>query len=122
MDLLDSENELNLDDTSWKIYTEDTGMTPAYIAESAKIDRAYINQGSAIGGEVKNSVIFSGVKIGPGAKVTDSVLMPGAVVLEGATVTRCLVADHVRIGRNVTVGSKKSEEILLVAKNVKGEN
>ncbi|MCR5342047.1 MAG: glucose-1-phosphate adenylyltransferase [Butyrivibrio sp.] len=121
MDLLDSENELNLADTSWKIYTEDTGMTPAYIAESAKIDRAYINQGSAIGGEVKNSVIFSGVKIGPGAKVTDSVLMPGAVVLEGATVTRCLVADHVRIGRNVTVGSKKSEEILLVAKNIKGE-
>ncbi|WP_026492467.1 MULTISPECIES: glucose-1-phosphate adenylyltransferase [unclassified Butyrivibrio] len=122
MDLLDSENELNLADTSWKIYTEDTGMTPAYIAESAKIDRAYINQGSAIGGEVKNSVIFSGVKIGPGAKVTDSVLMPGAVVLEGATVTRCLVADHVRIGRNVTVGNKKSEEILLVAKSIKGED
>ena len=122
MDLLDSENELNLDDTSWKIYSEDVGMTPAYIAETAKIDRAYINQGSAIGGEVKNSVIFAGAKIGPGAKVIDSVLMPGASVLEGATVTRALVAENVRIGKNAVVGNKKSEEILLVAKNVKGDD
>jgi glucose-1-phosphate adenylyltransferase len=122
MDLLDSENELNLDDTSWKIYSEDTGITPAYIAETAKVDRAYINQGAAIGGEVKNSVIFSNVKIAPGAKVVDSVLMPGVTVLEGATVTRALVADNVKIGKDARVGSSKSEEILLVAKNVKGED
>ncbi len=122
MDLLDSENELNLNDTSWKIYTEDVGMTPAYIADCAKIDRAYINQGSAIGGEVKNSVIFAGAKVGPGAKVVDSVLMPGVAVLEGAKVTRALVAEGVRIGKNAVVGSQDSEEILLVAKNVKGDD
>jgi glucose-1-phosphate adenylyltransferase len=122
MDLLDSENELNLDDTSWKIYSEDTGITPAYIADTAKVDRAYINQGAAIGGEVKNSVIFSNVKIAPGAKVVDSVLMPGVTVLEGATVTRALVADNVKIGKDAKVGNSKSEEILLVAKNVKGED
>jgi glucose-1-phosphate adenylyltransferase len=122
MDLLDSNNALNLNDTSWKIYTEDIGITPAYIAESAKIDRAYINQGAAIGGEVKNSVIFPNVKIAPGAKVIDSVLMPGVTVLEGATVNRALVAENVKIGKNAVVGNKKSEEILLVAKNVKGED
>ncbi|WP_408071578.1 glucose-1-phosphate adenylyltransferase [Butyrivibrio sp. JL13D10] len=121
MDLLDSENELNLDDTSWKIYTEDTGTTPAYIAATAKVDRCYINQGAAIGGEVKNSVIFPNVKIEPGAKVTDSVLMPGVTVLEGATVNRALVAENIKIGKNAVVGNKKSDEILLVAKNVKGE-
>ena len=122
MDLLDSDNELNLDDTSWKIYTEDTGIIPQYIAQSAKIDEAYINQGAHVGGTVSRSVIFSNVKIAPGAKVIDSVLMPGAIVEEGATVTRALVAENVRIGKNATVGNKKSEEILLVAKNVKGED
>ena len=121
MVLLDSENELDLDDTSWKIYTEDTGITPQYIATTAKIDRAYINQGAAVGGEVSSSVIFSNVKIAPKAKIIDSVLMPGVIVEEGATVSRSIVADGVRIGKNATVGSKKSEEILLVAKNVKGE-
>ena len=48
--------------------------------------------------------------------------MPGAIVEEGAVVTRALVAENVRIGKNAKVGEKKSEEILLVAKNVKGED
>ena len=122
MDLLDSDNELDLDDTSWKIYTEDSGITPQYIASSAKIDGAYINQGAAVGGTVQRSVIFTNCKIAPGAKVIDSVLMPGAIVEEGAVVTRALVAENVRIGKNAKVGEKKSEEILLVAKNVKGED
>ena len=122
MDLLDSNNALNLDDTTWKIYTEDTGVIPQYIAESAKIDCAYINQGAHIGGEVSRSVIFTNVKIAPGAKVIDSVLMPGVIVEEGATVTRALVAGNTRIGKNAVVGNKKSEDILLVAKNVKGED
>jgi len=122
MDLLDSNNALNLDDTSWKIYTEDTGIIPQYIADTAKIDCAYINQGAHIGGNVSRSVIFTNVKIAPGAEVVDSVLMPGVVVEEGAKITRALVAENVRIGKNATVGDKKSEDILLVAKNVKGED
>ena len=122
MDLLDSNNALNLDDTSWKIYTEDTGIIPQYIADTAKIDCAYINQGAHIGGNVSRSVIFTNVKIAPGAAVVDSVLMPGVVVEEGAKITRALVAENVRIGKNATVGDKKSEDILLVAKNVKGED
>ncbi|MBE5916992.1 MAG: glucose-1-phosphate adenylyltransferase [Pseudobutyrivibrio ruminis] len=122
MDLLDSNNALNLDDTSWKIYTEDTGIIPQYIADTAKIDCAYINQGAHVGGNVSRSVIFTNVKIAPGAEVVDSVLMPGVVVEEGAKITRALVAENVRIGKNATVGDKKSEDILLVAKNVKGED
>lgn len=122
MDLLDSNNALSLDDTSWKIYTEDTGIIPQYIADTAKIDCAYINQGAHVGGNVSRSVIFTNVKIAPGAEVVDSVLMPGVVVEEGAKITRALVAENVRIGKNATVGDKKSEDILLVAKNVKGED
>ena len=34
-------------------------------------------------GEVKHSVLFTGVKVGVGAKVIDSVLMPGAIVEDG---------------------------------------
>ena len=45
---------------------------------------------------------------------------PGVVVEEGATVTRALVAENVHIGKKVKVGSKNSEEIKLVAEDVKG--
>ncbi len=121
MDLLDDKNELNLSDHSWKIYTEDSSSIPQYIGADAKIHRAYITQGAVVKGEVHNSVLFTNSTVEAGAKVIDTVLMPGAVVEEGAVVTRALVADGVRIGRNAVVGSADSENILLVAKRVKGE-
>ncbi len=120
MDLLDNKESLNLDDNSWKIYTEDATELPQHIGPDADIDVAYITQGCHINGQVKHSVIFTGVEIKTGAKVVDSVLMPGAVIEEGAEVTRALVANNVHIGKGAAVGSADSEEILLVAKNVKG--
>ena len=120
MDLLDRKNGLDLDDRTWKIYTEDIPTFPQYISEDADVKNAYITQGCVVEGEVKNSVLFTGAKVGAGAKVYDSVLMPGAVVEEGAVVNRALVADNVKIGSQASVGDADSEHIELVAKNVKG--
>ena len=120
MDLLDKKNGLDLDDRTWTIYTEDVPTLPQYISSEASVKRAFITQGCIVEGEVKKSVLFTGAKVGPGAKVIDSVLMPGAVVEEGAVVTRALVADQVKIGSQAVVGNADSEHIELVAKNVKG--
>ena len=120
MDLLDSRNELNLNDASWRIYTEDTPTLPQYIGPNAKIDKAFITQGCVVEGEVKHSVLFTGCKVGEGAKIIDSVLMPGVEVAAGAVVQRALVADNVKIGKDAVVGSADSENIELVSKRVKG--
>lgn len=120
MDLLETKNELNLNDSSWLIYTEDVSTLPQYIGKNAKIKKAYITQGVRVEGSVTNSVLFTGAVVANGARVVDSVLMPGVVVEEGATVTRALVAENVHIGRKAKVGSKSSEEITLVANDVKG--
>ena len=120
MDLLDSDNDLDLSDPTWKIYTEDTTTLPQYLGPNADIRRAYITQGCVVDGEVKNSVLFTGAKVGKGAKVIDSVLMPGVEVEEGAVVKRALVANDVKIGKGAKVGSANSEHIELVAKRVKG--
>ena len=121
MDLLSKNNALDLNDSSWKIYTEDVTALPQFVGADADIDRAFITQGCVINGTVKNSILFTGVKVATGAKVIDSVLMPGVEVAEGAVVTRALVADKVKIGKNAVVGSADSENIELVAKRVKGE-
>ena len=120
MDLLSPDNELDLSDPTWKIYTEDVSALPQYIGAEADIKNAYITQGCVIQGEVKNSVLFTGAKVRPGAKIIDSVLMPGVVVEEGAVVNRALVANDIHIGKNAVVGSADSEHIELVAKRVKG--
>ena len=120
MDLLSPDNELDLSDLTWKIYTEDVTALPQYIGTEARIQNAYITQGCVLEGEVTNSVIFTGAKVRPGAKVIDSVLMPGAIVEDGAVVIRALVANGVNIGKGALVGSADSEHIELIAKRVKG--
>ena len=120
MDLIDSRNELNLNDPTWKIYTEDTPALPQYIGPNAKINKAFITQGCVVEGEVSHSVLFTGCTVGERAKVIDSVLMPGVEVAAGAVVQRALVADNVKIGQGAVVGSADSENIELVSKRVKG--
>ena len=120
MDLIDSRNELNLNDPAWKIYTEDTSALPQYIGPNAKVNKAFITQGCVVEGEVNHSVLFTGCKVGEGAKIIDSVLMPGVEVAAGAVVRRALVADNVKIGQDAVVGSADSENIELVSKRVKG--
>ena len=120
MDLLDKNNELDLSDPSWKIYTEDVTSTPHYIGENGVVNRAFITQGCVIDGEVKNSVLFTHAKVGKGAKVIDSVLMPDAEVGDGAVLHRVIVADGVKIGKGAVVGSADSEHIELISKRVKG--
>ena len=120
MDLLDSNNDLDLSDPTWKIYTEDSTTLPQYLGPNADIRRAFITQGCVVDGEVKNSVLFTGAKVGKGAKIIDSVLMPGVEVEEGAVITRALVANDVKICKGAKVGNANSEHIELVAKRVKG--
>ncbi len=120
MDLLDKNNELDLNDHTWKIYTEDVSIPPQYIGETADIKRAFITQGCIIDGTVHNSVLFTGARVSETAKVIDSVLMPGVKIAEGATVTRALVAANTKIGKGAVVGSADSEHIELVSKDIKG--
>ncbi|MDD3360793.1 MAG: glucose-1-phosphate adenylyltransferase [Hespellia sp.] len=122
MDLLDPNNALDLHDNHWKIYTEDVTTLPQYLGPNADIKQAFLTQGCTVDGEVKNSVLFTGVKIGTNTKIIDSVLMPGVIVEDGATVTRSLVANGVKIGKNAVVGSADSSAIELIAKRVKGDD
>ncbi|MBQ8559429.1 MAG: glucose-1-phosphate adenylyltransferase [Tyzzerella sp.] len=120
MDLLDENCELDLSDPSWKIYTEDVTTLPHYVSADAVVKNAFVTQGCTIKGEVTGSVLFTGAKVGKGAKVIDSVLMPGVVVEDGAVVNRVLVADGVVIGKGAVVGAADSDHIELIAKDVEG--
>ena len=119
MDLLNKNNELNLDDPNWKIYTEDIPSLPHYVGPKGSITHCYVNQGAVVNGSAKDSVLFNGVTIEQGAVVEQSVLMPGAHVGKNAKVYRALVAEDVKIDDGAKVGSPKSKEIALIAKRVK---
>jgi len=118
MDLIYRSSELDLSDTSWKIYTEDITLPSQYIGRNATVKNAYINQGCIVDGHVENSVLFTSCVVEEGAKVIDSVLMPGAIVRKGAVVQRVIVADDVEIKENAKVGKPGDGEIELIHRNV----
>ncbi len=118
MDLIYRGSELDLSDTSWKIYTEDITLPSQYIGRNATVKNAYINQGCIVDGHVENSVLFTSCVVEEGAKVIDSVLMPGAIVRKGAVVRRVIVADDVEIKENAKVGKPGDGEIELIHRNV----
>ena len=85
-----------------------------------KSDHAFVNQGCVIEGEITNSVLFTGAKVGKGAKIIDSVLMPGVEVDENAVVTRALVADNVKIGAGAVVGERRERTYRAHVQTCKG--
>ena len=119
MDLLSDNNELDLNDKNWKIYTEDVATIPHFVGPNGKINNAYINQGCLIDGTVNNSVLFTNVKIEKGAEVNGAVLLPNVEVGEGAVINRAIIAEGVKIAAGAVVGDANSEDIALISKNVK---
>lgn len=104
MELIDIIPEFNLYEEFWKIYTNSDIIPPQYISEQSVIDRCIIGDGADIFGEVRNSVISSGVTIGEGAIVRDSIIMKDVVIGAGCVIDKSIIAEGAKIGERCTLG------------------
>ena len=91
----------------WKICSCNPSMPPHYVGPNAKVKNSMISEGSMVLGEVENSVIFPGVRIGKGAKVTNSVIMPSTVIRDNAVVDYAIVAQNCEIAESAKVAGEK---------------
>ena len=106
LDLLDPKVDLDLTDSSWKIYSRNPSSPPHYISTDATVQNSLIGGGCEIEGNVDFSVLFSNVTVEKGATVRDSIIMPGTVVREGAVVQYAIVAENAVIERGAVVGER----------------
>lgn len=93
MDLLQDTPPFSLTG-EWRIRSVNEAQPPQYIGPEAQVKNSIINEGATVLGEVENSIIFSGVHIAKGAKVTNSVVMPHTTIRENAVVDYSIVAQH----------------------------
>ena len=112
MDLLKDKEPFEMNG-KWKIYSVDLAMPPHYVGPKAKVKNCLVNEGSMICGEVKNSVIFSGVRIEKGAKVINSVVMPFAKVEAGAVVEKAIIAQNSKIEAGAHVSSEDGSIVVI---------
>lgn len=104
LDIINPNVDLDLSDTSWKIYSRAPEAPPHYIGENAKVENSSVSKGCEIDGNVDYSVIFSNVTIEEDADVRYSVIMPGATVKKGAKVYYSIVAENAVIEENAKIG------------------
>lgn len=101
MRLLKEEN-INALFSGNQIYTKIRDDNPTRYINGAKAKNVMVADGCVIEGEVENSVLFRGVKIGKGAKVKNCVLMQDTVIEDNASV------EYVITDKNVTISEDKS--------------
>ena len=110
MEVLDPEHSgINLFDTDWKIYSRNSGMTGHKISADAVVENSLITDGCRIDGDVKHSILSSGVRVEAGAVVEDAVIMSGTTIKAGAVVKHCIIAENVVIGENAVVGAMPAD-------------
>lgn len=99
MKLLDDEN-LDALFSGHTIYTKIRDDNPTRYIGDAKASNVMVADGCVIEGEVENSILFRGVKIGKGAKVKNCILMQDTVVEDGVDIEYVITDKKVTITEN----------------------
>lgn len=130
MDLLEESPELDLYDPGWRIYSRNPVEPPHFIALGANVRHCIVTEGGMIYGDVYHSVLFSGVTVGRGSKVTNSILMPNVRVGENVIIENAIIAENAMIGDNCHIGyrgtledecklePKNSDDITVIGENL----
>lgn len=105
MALLEPENARKLFVPKRSIYTKVSDNAPVKYDLDSKVSNSLIADGCIIEGEVENSVLFRGVKVGKGAKVKNCILMQGTVVGDNAELNYLITDKNVSICENYILTS-----------------
>lgn len=100
MALLEPENARKLFVPKRSIYTKVSDNAPVKYDLDSKVSNSLIADGCIIEGEVENSVLFRGVKVGKGVKVKNCILMQGTVVGDNAELSYLITDKNVSICEN----------------------
>lgn len=101
MELLKEEN-LDALFSGNPVYTKIRDDNPTVYHGDTKASNVMVADGCEIQGEIENSILFRGVKIGKGAKVRNSILLQDTVIGDNVEL------DHVITDKGVTITASKS--------------
>lgn len=113
MDLIDDNNELNIHDATWKIYSINPTNPAQYIGPKAKVTNSLVVEGCIVLGEVYNSVLSQGVTVGKNSKISNSVIMPNTKIADNVIIDKAIIGNNVLIRGHSLIGV--SDEIALIA-------
>ncbi len=119
MDLLRDDNELNIHDYNWRIYSVNPSKPAQYIGTEAEVTSSLVVEGCVINGKVENSVLFPGVYIGKNSKVINSVLMPNVKIGDNVVIDKAIIGPEAVVRRDCVIGNGEKIAVIPAKEDLK---
>ncbi len=113
MDLLGENPPIDMEAWGLRTNMEHRGIRdaqPALVFDGAKIENSLVYNGCVVEGRVKNSILFPGVEVGPGAVVENSVLFFNNRVGAACCLHKVITDVNCVFGKGVRIGSDTKNE------------
>ena len=104
MDLIDHPKRLNLYDSQWVIHTVTERKPPVRFGKFSSAINSLVANGCVINGYVEHSILFPGVHIGRGSRVTNSIVMHRSMINDGVLVNHAILDKDVWVGADTRIG------------------
>lgn len=113
MDLIREDNELDLQDEEWKIYSKNPVRPAQYIGENAKVTNSLIVEGCVVNGQIENSILFQGVQVGKNSVIRDSIIMTDAKIGDNVVIEKAIVGNGAIVRKDCKISL--GDEIAIIA-------
>ena len=117
MDLLD-DDELGLHDTNWPIFSKTPNLAPHHILPGARVQNAWLNEGSMIFGDITDSIVGHRCVIERGATVHKSVIMSKATIGSYSSINYAIIGDEVILPPHTEIHGSEENIILVTVHNL----
>ena len=111
--LLESETYNNLFNINGKVKTKTKDEPPTIYNEHPNVTESLIANGCIVEGEVENSVVFRGVKIGKNVTIKNSIIMQKSVIEDDAIVINTILDKATKVEAEAHVVGSYSQPYVL---------
>ena len=118
MDLLRPDIRAELFNPQRPVYAKENDAASTYIDPAVECVNSLISDGCDIQGNVRNSIIFRGVKVEKGACVENCILFKNTVVKAGATVRNVIADKNVVFSANTSMMGHEHYPVVVATNSV----
>ena len=121
MDIIKSNDEIDLNSSKWKIYTNTMSMPPQYIGKDSDIQKSLVADGGKVLGKIENSVLSHGVSVGSDSIIKDSVIMPNVKIGKNVIIEKAMIGEGAIIEDNTIIKEQDGINVISEYEVVKAQ-
>lgn len=106
MEFINIENDLDMRNNNWRIYSKNTISPPHFFTKTAVIKNSLIADGCYVAGEIRDTILSTDVRVKEGSKIERSIIMPGATIGKNVSIKNAIIGENAVVGDNATVYSE----------------